>query len=90
MVIRLLRIIKQQPQQQEQQQQQQQLPKYIFRPHEKMFKKTIILIKKTEVWSADFIDKSSVGKYNCNYNHVLTVIEILTKQALQFVLEEKK
>ena len=48
--------------------QQQQLAKEVFNPQITKFKRQrIIPLYKDETWSADFIDKSSLSKYNNNY-----------------------
>ena len=49
--------------------QQQQLAKEVFSPQITRFKRQrIIPLYKDETWSADLIDKSSISKYNNNYN----------------------
>ena len=70
--------------------QQQQLAKEVFSPHVTKFKRQrIIPLYKDETWSADFIDKSSLSKYNNNYKFVLTVIDIFTKYAWAIPLKNK-
>ena len=66
----------------EKQQQQQVLAKVVFSPQITKFRRErMIPLCKDETWSADIIDKSSLSKYNNNYNFILTVIDIFTKYA---------
>ena len=45
----------------------------------KLNREKIMPLYEDEIWSADFIDKSSLSKYNKNYKFIVTVIDILTK-----------
>ena len=77
-------------QQQQQQQQQQLLAKELFSPQIKKFRRErIIPLYKDETWSDDFIDKSSLIKYNNNYKFILTVIDIFTNYAWAVPLKSK-
>ena len=70
--------------------QQQQLAKEIFSPQITKFKRQrMIPLYKDETWSADFIDESSLSKYNNNYQFILTVIDIFTKYAWAIPLKNK-
>ena len=74
----------------EKQQQQQQLAKEVFSPQITKFKRQrIIPLYKDETWSADLIDKSSLSKYNNNYEFILTVIDLFTKYAWTIPLKNK-
>ena len=69
---------------------QQQLAKEVFSPQITKFRRQrIISLYKDETWSADLIDKSSLGKYNNNYKFILTVIDIFTKFAWAIPLKNK-
>ena len=69
---------------------QQQLAKEVFSPQITKFKRQrIIPLYKDETWSADLIDRSSLSKYNNNYNFILTVIDIFTKYAWDIPLKNK-
>ena len=71
-------------------QQQQLLAKEVFSPQITKFRRErIIPLYKDETWSADLIDKSSLSKYNNNYKFISTVIDIFTKYAWAFPLENK-
>ena len=70
--------------------QQQHLAKEVFSPQITKFKRQrIIPLYKDETWSADWIHKSSLSKYNNNYNFILTVIDIFTKYAWAIPLKNK-
>ena len=70
--------------------QQQLLAKDLFSPQITKFRRErIIPLYKDETWSADFIDNSSLSKYNNNYKFILTVIDIFTKYALAVPLKNK-
>ena len=74
----------------EKQQQQQLLAKDVFSPQIKKFRRErIIPLYRDETWSADLIDKSSLSKYNKNYNFILTVMDIFTKYAWPVPLKHK-
>ena len=74
----------------EKQQQQHLLAKEVFSPQITKFRRErIIPLCKDETWSADLIDKSSLGKYNNNYKFILTVIDIFTKYAWAIPLKNK-
>ena len=69
---------------------QQLLAKKVFSPQITKFRRErIIPLYKDETWSADLIDKSSLSIYNNNYKFILTVIDIFTKYAWAFLLENK-
>ena len=71
-------------------QQQQLLAKEVFCPQITKFRRErTIPLYKDETWSADLIDKSSLSKYNNNYNFILTVIDIFTKYAWAIPLKNK-
>ena len=70
--------------------QQQLLAKEVFSPQIKKFRiERIIPLHNDETWSADLIDKSSLSKYNYNYQFLLTVIGIFTKYAWAIPLKNK-
>ena len=70
--------------------QQQLLAKEVFSPQITKFRREgIIPLYKDETWSADLIDKSSLSKYNNNYQFILTVIDIFTKYAWAIPLKNK-
>ena len=74
----------------EKQQQQQVLAKVVFSPQITKFRRErMIPLCKDETWSADIIDKSSLSKYNNNYNFIITVIDIFTKYAWAIPLKIK-
>ena len=52
-------------------------------------KTEIIPLYNDKKWSADLIEKSSLGKYNNNYKFILTVIDIFTKYAWAIPLNNK-
>ena len=69
---------------------QRLLAKEVVSPQITKFKRQrIIPLYKDETWSADLIDKSSLSKYNINYNFILTVIDIFTKYAWAIPLKNK-
>ena len=69
---------------------QQILAKEVFSPEITKFRRErIIPLFKDETWSADLIDKSSLGKYNNNYKFILTVIDMFTKYAWAIPLKNK-
>ena len=71
-------------------QKQQLLAKEVFSPQKTKFRRErIIPLYKNETWSADLIDKSSLSKYNKNYEFILTVIDIFTKYAWAIPLKNK-
>ena len=71
-------------------QQQQLLAKEVFSPKITKFRRErIIPLYKDETWSADLIDKSSLSKYNNNYNLILTVIDLFKKYARAIPLKSK-
>ena len=71
-------------------QKQQLLAKEVFSPQKTKFRRErIIPLYKNETWSADLIDKSSLNKYNKNYEFILTVIDIFTKYAWAIPLKNK-
>ena len=71
-------------------QQQQLLAIEVFSPQITKFKRQrIISLYKDERWSADLIVKSSLSKYNNNYQFILTVIDIFTKYAWAIPLKNK-
>ena len=62
---------------------QQLLAKEVYIPQITNFRRErVIPLNKSETWSADLIDKSSLRKYNNNYKCILTVIYIFKKIAL--------
>ena len=74
----------------EKEQQQHLLAKEVFVPQITKFRRQrIIPLHKDETWSADLIDKSSLSKYNNNYNFIITVIDIFTKHAWGIPLTNK-
>ena len=48
----------------------------------------IIPLYKVETWSADLIEKSSLGKYKINYKFILTVLNIIRKFSLTIPLKD--
>ena len=74
----------------EKQQQQHLLAKEVFSPQMTKFRRErIVPLYKDETWSADLTDKSSLSKYNNNYNFIFTVIDIFTKYAWAIPLKNK-
>ena len=70
--------------------QQQLLAKEVFSPQITKFRRErIIPLYKDETMSADLNDKSSLSKYNNNYDFILTVIDIFTKYAWDIPLKNK-
>ena len=66
------------------------LAKEVFSPQiTKLRRERIIPLYKDETWSADFIDKSSLSKYNNSYKFILTVIDIFTKYSWAIPLKKK-
>ena len=69
---------------------QQPLAKEVFGPQIIKFRRErIIPLYKDETWSAELIDKSSLSKYNNNYNFILIVIDKFTEYALAIPLKNE-
>ena len=66
------------------------LAKVVFGPQITKFRRgRITPLYQDETWSADLIDKSSLSKYNNNYNLMLTVVDKFTKYAWAIPLKKK-
>ena len=69
---------------------QQLLAKEVFSSQiTKYRRERVIPLSEDETWSADSLDKSSLSKYNNNYNFILTVIDIFPTHAWAIPLEKK-